>query len=85
MVEDFSFDEIKTKNMVAALKNLNLYGEKTLAILPENDDVIFLSTRNIPGASVKTADTISTYDILSHKKLLIFKSAIDKIVKTFKN
>jgi large subunit ribosomal protein L4 len=85
VVEDFSFDEIKTKNMVEVLKNLQIDEEKTLILLPQNDDVVFISARNIPNISVYPADKISTYDILNHKKILLFKSAIETIVKTFGN
>lgn len=85
VIDDFSFDDIKTKNIAEVLKNLNLVDEKTLILIPQPDDVIFLSARNIPNISVSPAEKISTYDILNHKKLVLFKSAIDTIVKTFSN
>jgi len=85
VVEDFSFDEIKTKNMVGVLQNLNLENEKVLVLLPQADDVIYVSSRNIPGVTVYPADKVSTYDILNHKKILLFRSAIEIIEKTFGN
>lgn len=85
VVEDFSFDSIKTKSMSEVLSNLNIIFEKTLVLLPQSDDVVFLSSRNIPGLSVYPADKVSTYDILNHKYILVFKGAIDTIVKTFNN
>jgi large subunit ribosomal protein L4 len=85
VVEDFSFDEFKTKNMVSVLDSLKLTGMKTLVLLPQPDDAVYISSRNIENVSVCPADKISTYDILNHKKILMFKGAIDTIVKTFGN
>ncbi len=85
VVEDFSFDKIKTKNMLNVLENLKLTGEKTLILLTKPDDAIFLSSRNIPGLTISPVDKISTYDLLNHKKILLFKGAIEIIEKTFKN
>ena len=83
VVEDFAFNEIKTKQMVEILKNIKLTGEKTLILIPESDSNLFLSTRNIDNVSISPADKISTYDILNHKKLLIFKGAIEAIHNEF--
>lgn len=83
VVDDLSFGDIKTKNMVSVLKSLNIAGDKTLVLLPEVNTNVVLSARNIPGVSTALADKISTYDILNHKKLVLTKSAIDTIVKSF--
>ncbi|MBL8000145.1 MAG: 50S ribosomal protein L4 [Candidatus Kapabacteria bacterium] len=83
VVEDFTFNDYKTKNMVAMLKALNISGEKALVLLPETIQNVVLSGRNIPKLKTAPADKISTYDILNHKKIVITKSAIDTIVATF--
>ena len=85
VIEDFSFDEIKTRNMANVLSSLNLSDTKTLVLIPQPDDVVFISARNIGNITVYPADKISTYDILNHKKILLFKGAIETIVKTFSN
>ncbi len=85
IVEDFSFDEIKTRNMVEALQNLELNGDKTLILLPEADEALYLAARNLPKTKVLPANQVSTYDLLNYKKILIFKNAIDKIKDTFNN
>ncbi len=79
LVEDFQLDEIKTKRMVEVLTNLNLYGEKTLILLPENNPELYLASRNIPKIAVREAAKITTYDILNYKKLLLFKSAVESL------
>lgn len=85
VVEDFRFDEVKTKNFFEILKNLKLNDEKTLILLPEHDEKLFLSARNIPNISIYPADKISTYDILNHKRLLILKSALTTLENAFTN
>ena len=85
VVDDFNMNSIKTQEFYNVLKNLKLNTEKTLVLTPEYNEIMYLSSRNVPQLSLHPADKISTYDILSHKKLLIFKSSIDKIVNTFNN
>ena len=85
VIEDFTIDEIKTKSMLEVFKNLNVENESILLLLPEANNNIYLSVRNIPKVTVSPAGKISTYHILSHKKILLFKGAIEEIVKTFNN
>ncbi len=83
VVEDIALDAVKTKSMAGIMKALNLSGEKVLQVLPTDQKNVYLSSRNIQGLETKTASTVSTYDILNHKKILVHKSAVDAIVKTF--
>jgi len=85
IVEDFAFDAIKTSQMVEVLKNLKIENEKILILLPKPDNNIYLSTRNIPNVSILPVNTISTYHILSHKKLLLFKGAVETLESSLKN
>jgi large subunit ribosomal protein L4 len=83
VIEDMNFDTIKTKQMVSVLKALNLEGQKVLQLVPAPNTNVFLSSRNINRLTTQIADKISTYDILSNKKILVHKSAVDVLVKTF--
>lgn len=85
IVEDFTFEEIKTKQMIEILNNLKLSGEKILVLLPNSDDKVYFSGRNIPKLTITQVDKISTYDILNHKKLLLFKGAIESLMNAFNN
>jgi len=85
VVEDFKFENIKTKQLAEVLKKLQLSNDKSLLLLPEADTTIYMSGRNIENLTVQIADKISTYDILNHKKIVVMKSAINNIVKTFEN
>jgi large subunit ribosomal protein L4 len=85
IVEDFTLDSIKTKQVLEILKNLSLLNCKTLLLLPNNNEIIYKSGRNISYLNILEAKTASTYDILNSEVLLIQKSAIQEIVSTFSN
>lgn len=83
IIEDMSFNEIKTKNVITVLKALNLEGQKALILLKGSDKNAILSARNIPGVSTSPANVASTYDILNHKKIILCKEALQDLVQTF--
>lgn len=85
VVEDFSMDVPKTKDMVGVLKALELGATKTLLLLPKADATVVKSGRNIPGLHIVQADTASTYDFVNTQVLLIQKSALEVLQNTFKN
>jgi large subunit ribosomal protein L4 len=79
VVEDFSFEQPKTKQAVELLKNLGLDREKVLVIIPEKDVNIQKSFRNLPNAVVLPVEGLNVYDILWANKLVITQSALKKI------
>jgi large subunit ribosomal protein L4 len=81
VVEDFSFENPKTKEFVALLKNLDLGDKKVLLVLKENDKNIVLSSRNIQKAKITRAASINTYDVLNANRLLIAESSLEEIQK----
>jgi large subunit ribosomal protein L4 len=85
VVEDFSLEPAKTREMVSVLKNLGLAEAKTLLLLPRNDPSVVRAGRNIPAFRVLEADKASTYDLLDNQTLLIQKSAVEVLQNTFKN
>lgn len=85
LVEDFSFDKARTKSMTEVLSKLNLSGEKTLILIPAYNGNLYLSARNIEGVSLHPADKITTYHILNHRKILMFKSAVDSLQNACRN
>ena len=85
IVEDFSFEAPKTKEMVSVLKALRLDASKTLMLMPMADGTVVKSGRNIRQFFVKEADKASTYDFVNNNTLLIQKSAVEVLQNTFKN
>ena len=83
VLEDFTFDNIKTKNYIDLVNALNLAGEKTLLVLPTQNNNIYLSSRNIQKAKVTTADQLNTYDVLNAGKLLLTADSLKTLEEAF--
>ncbi len=82
VLEDFSFDSPKTKEYLNILNNLEQSNSKTLMVLPENNQNVYLSSRNIKKAKVVRASDICTYDIMNANKLLVLESSVKEIEAT---
>lgn len=76
VVEDFNFDAPKTKEFVNFAKNIKVYGEKTVLVLPSQNKNVYLSARNIEKTFVITAAELNTYRILDNKKLVVTESSV---------
>ena len=83
VVEDFTFEEPKTKKMVEILKAFNLLNKKVLLLTASTDLNVYKSGRNIPGLNILEAYKASTYDILNNQMILIQKSAVEVLQNTF--
>ena len=79
IVEDFTFDEAKTKNAVNIINSFNLENNKVMFVTSENDRNFVLSVRNIYGAKAYTAPEFSTYDIVNANVIIFQKSAVKKV------
>ncbi|WP_119078750.1 50S ribosomal protein L4 [Chitinophaga alhagiae] len=77
VVEDINFEAPKTKQFEAVLKalNINVAGKKTLVVLPEYNDNVYLSLRNIPTVGSTVLSDVNTYDIMNSNYLVITESA----------
>jgi large subunit ribosomal protein L4 len=79
VVDDFSFNKPKTKQMVEVLQNLNLADKKITLLVSNFDDNMFYSTRNIPNLFVLPVQSATTYDLLDCEILVIQKSAVETL------
>ena len=79
ILEDFTFDSIKTKKMVEVLNNLKVNGGKNLFVFPTVDNNVVKSARNIQRTQVTLARNLNTYDILNAKKIFILESSLPQI------
>ena len=82
VIDEIKLDAIKTKDMVKALEAVKA-AKKALIVLPEKDDVIYRSARNIEGVKVAPVNAISVYDILNCDSLVIAKDAVAKIEEVY--
>ena len=81
VLDSISFDEIKTKKMVAVLNNLK--ADKALVVLNDNDKNVILSAKNIPDVKTALTNTINVYDILKYDKLIVTKDAVATIEEVY--
>lgn len=79
VVEDFTFDTIKTKQMVNVLNSFKVNGNRNMFVFAEPDKNVVLSARNIQRTKVALARMLTTYDILNSKKIFICESALKPI------
>lgn len=79
VIDGFSMDQPKTKDMIATLKNLGLEGERVLIITPQRDAVVTLSARNIPGVKVVRISDLNPYDVMISGRLLMMKEAVSRL------
>ena len=82
VLDAFGLEEIKTKEVAKILAALPT-GKKTLIVLPEKDDVVYKSARNIEGVKVSLVNTLNVYDILNCDKLLVLQDAVSKIEEVY--
>jgi large subunit ribosomal protein L4 len=83
VLEDFSFDAVKTKNYAKLISDLKVGDEKTLLVLPAANNNIYLSSRNLKKAKVVTADQLNTHDVLNAGKLLLTTGTVKMLEEAF--
>lgn len=82
VLDDLKLDAIKTKEVVKVLTALET-GKKVLLVLPENNDILYRSARNIAGVKVSTVNTLNVYDILNCDTMLVLKDSVAKIEEVY--
>ena len=81
VIDELKFNEIKTKNFVNVMNNLNL--NKAYVVINENDQNVVLSARNIPTVKTALTNTINTYDIMNGGTVVLTKDAVKTIEEVY--
>ena len=81
VLDNLTLEGIKTKEVVAVLKNLNV--EKALIVAAEKDENVLLSARNIPTVRTAMTNTINVYDLLKYDTVVVTKDAVAKIEEVY--
>jgi large subunit ribosomal protein L4 len=84
VVEGIQFDSPKTKNFVELMKKFELNGT-ALVVVPAIERNLQLATGNLQQVEVTTADSLNTYQVLRHDKLLFVRSAFEKVEERLKD
>ena len=82
VLDSIKLDAIKTKEMAKMFSAIEA-DKKVLVVLPENNEVIYKSIRNIEGAKVSTVNTLNVYDILNCNTIVVLKDAVTKIEEVY--
>jgi large subunit ribosomal protein L4 len=85
VIEDFNFEQPKTKEFISMLEALNITDKKVLLLTNGKQNSVYRSGRNIPRVKVLEANKASAYDILNNQVLLMQKSTVDVITGSFSN
>ncbi len=85
VIEDFTFESPKTKDLSSILKSLKIEDKKTLLLVSEKNDNVYKSGRNLEKLNVMISDKAATYDLLNNKLILLQKSAVDTLCKSLIN
>ena len=82
VLDSLEMNEIKTKEIVSVLKALET-GKKVLIVLPEKNETVYRSARNIKGVKTTLVSTLNVYDILNCDSLVVLKDAVSKIEEVY--
>ncbi|MEH3111826.1 MULTISPECIES: 50S ribosomal protein L4 [Pedobacter] len=83
VLEDFNFDTIKTKNYTSLLAALKVDDQKTLLVLPAQNNNIYLSSRNVQKTKVISAADLNTYDVLNAGVLVLTADSVKTLEEAF--
>ncbi len=75
VIEDVVMDAPKTKEMFSILKGLNVSDKKTIFVLPDYNENLYLSTRNIPNVTSALLADVNTYEIVNAEVLVFSENA----------
>jgi large subunit ribosomal protein L4 len=79
VLDELNIEEPRTKRMVEIMRNLQVEGGSVLVVLSKMDSNVALSARNIPGVRIRVAADLNAYEILSHRRVLFTKAAVDAL------
>lgn len=81
VVDELKFDEIKTRNFVRVMENLNV--NKGLVVMEDNNQNVMMSARNVEGVDTAWVNTINVYDVVKAKRVVLTKAAVARIEEVY--
>jgi len=79
VLDDFSLEDIKTKRFVEVMKKFNI--ENGLIVIPEKNENLEKSSRNVQGFKIIQVDGLNVYDILLHRRLVLLQPCLGQLEK----
>ena len=84
VIDGFGLEKPSTKDMVLILKNLGLTGKSTLIVVPEKNNAVLLSARNIPGVKVTRVNDLNPYEVAANRWILFDRQAVEMLTEAGK-
>jgi len=84
VLDTIAMEKPRTKDFAGVLKNLSLDGKKTLILIPERNDNVFLSSRNLEKTNVQIATLVNTYDIMNSHNVVFVGNAHELVAELLK-
>ncbi len=81
VLDELKFDEIKTKNFVKVMNNLNV--QKGLVVMADKNENVVLSARNVADVDTTLVGTLNVYDVMKARKLVVTREAVAKIEEVY--
>jgi len=81
VLENITMEAPKTKKMVEILNNLKIADKKTLVVVANENNFVFLSARNLQGCKVVNVSELNTYDIVNATNLVLCEASISEITR----
>ena len=82
ILDSLELEEIKTKTMAEILTAIG-FDKKALIVMPEVDEKLIKSARNIEGVTTALTNTINVYEILNNRQMIIVKDAVKKLEEVY--
>ncbi len=79
VLEGFNLDAPKTKSVISLLQNLKIDGKKVLLLIPDRDENVYKSARNIPGVKTLVASALNIFDLLNHDYIVATRDAVSLV------
>ena len=77
VVENFTFEAPRTKSYMELAKNFKVADQKVLLVMPEKDDNVLLSVRNVPNALLQRAMDLNAYTVLNTDAILVTEDSVE--------
>ncbi len=84
VLEDFTFEQPRTSDFIGVLKALGLENKKSLFVLGDTNNNVYLSSRNLKGSEVVTSSELSTYKIMNAQSVVFLEGALEGIQSNHK-
>lgn len=84
VLDGLSMEKPRTREFAQVIKNLKLDGKKALVLIPERNDNVYLSARNLEGARVQIANLVNTYDIMNSHQVIFVGNAHEVVTEILK-